>query len=99
MNIYVGNLAWKTRGKELKELFENFGAVERAFIVREKKSRRSKGYGFVEMESEEAARAAIENLNETEFLGRVIVVNEAVLKEEEASANTPAGSEDENKEE
>ena len=82
MNIYIGNLAWKTRRKELKELFENFGEVTNAFIVRDKKTRRSRGFGFVEMAEEEEARQAIEKLNNTVFLERTIVVNEALPKDE-----------------
>jgi RNA recognition motif-containing protein len=77
MNIYVGNLAWKAKKQDLIDLFEHFGPVTRAFIVRDKRTRRSKGFGFVEMDSEEAAKAAIEALNNTVFLERAIVVNEA----------------------
>ena len=83
MNIYVGNLAWKTKRKELKELFENFGEVINAFIVRDKKSRRSRGFGFVEMSEDDDARIAIEKLNNTVFLDRTIIVNEAREKDEE----------------
>lgn len=82
MNIYVGNLAWKTRQKELKELFENFGEVNNAFIVRDKATRRSRGFGFVEMAEEQHAREAIEKLNNTVFLDRTIIVNEAIPKDE-----------------
>lgn len=77
MNIYVGNLAWKTRNEELKELFENFGQVEKAFIVRDRNTKKSRGFGFVEMPNEDEAKAAIENLDNTVFLERTIVVNEA----------------------
>jgi RNA recognition motif-containing protein len=83
MNIYVGNLAWKTKRKELKELFENFGEVTNAFIVRDKKTRRSRGFGFVEMSEDEDALVAIEKLNNTVFLERTIIVNEARPKDEE----------------
>ncbi len=82
MNIYVGNLAWKTKRKELEELFENFGEVTNAFIVRDKKTRRSRGFGFVEMADREEALEAIEKLNNTVFLDRTIIVNEARPKEE-----------------
>ncbi|MEX0686304.1 MAG: hypothetical protein WD267_00280 [Balneolales bacterium] len=82
MDIYIGNLAWKTKRSELQELFENFGEVTKAFIVRDRKTRRSKGFGFVEMTDKEAAAAAIEALNNTEFLDRTIVVNEAKPKAE-----------------
>ncbi len=82
MNIYVGNLAWKTKRKELKELFENFGEVTNAFIVRDKDTRRSRGFGFVEMSEDDEAQVAIEKLNNTVFLERTIIVNEARPKDE-----------------
>ncbi len=77
MNIYVGNLAWKANNQELKELFEHFGAVDKAVIIRDRKTKRSRGFGFVEMPDEGDAEAAIENLNNTVFMERTIVVNEA----------------------
>jgi RNA recognition motif-containing protein len=77
MNIYVGNLAWKAKKQDLIDLFEHFGTVSRAFIVRDKRTRRSKGFGFVEMDDEDGAKAAIEALNNTVFLERAILVNEA----------------------
>ncbi|MEX0929196.1 MAG: hypothetical protein WDZ53_07295 [Balneolales bacterium] len=80
MDIYIGNLAWKSKRSELQELFENFGEVTKAFIVRDRKTRRSKGFGFVEMAEKKAAMAAIEALNNTEFLDRTIIVNEAKPK-------------------
>jgi RNA recognition motif-containing protein len=91
MNIYVGNLAWKTRQKELKELFENFGEVNSAFIVRDKVTRRSRGFGFVEMAEEKDALQAIEKLNNTVFLDRTIIVNEALPRDDE---NDDASAED-----
>lgn len=89
MNIYVGNLAWKTRQKELRELFENFGEVTNAFIVRDKKTRRSRGFGFVEMANKSDALEAIEKLNNTVFHDRTISVNEAIPKEESDSRPRP----------
>lgn len=83
MNIYVGNLAWKARKQDLIELFEHFGSVTRAFIVRDKRTRRSKGFGFVEMDEEDSAKAAIEALNNTVFLERAIIVNEANPRKDE----------------
>lgn len=83
MNIYVGNLAWKAKKQDLTELFEHFGEVTRAFIVRDRRSRRSKGFGFVEMPDEQAALAAIEALNNTVFLERAIMVNEANPRRED----------------
>lgn len=103
MNIYVGNLAWETKRKELKELFENFGEVTNAFIVRDKKTRRSRGFGFVEMAVDEEAKEAIEKLNNTVFLERTIIVNEARPKngdadsgeQPSASGSSNAGGDDE----
>ena len=91
MNIYVGNLAWKTKRKELKELFENFGEVTNAFIVRDKETRRSRGFGFVEMAVDEEAQEAIDKLNNTVFLERTIIVNEARPKDDspEEERNEP----------
>lgn len=77
MNIYVGNLAWKVKKQDLEELFVHFGEVSRSFVVRDKASRRSKGYAFVEMPNEEEGRAAIEHLNNTVFMDRALIVNEA----------------------
>ena len=97
MNIYVGNLAWKTRQNELKELFENFGEVTNAFIVRDKVTRRSRGFGFVEMAEENDARQAIEKLNNTVFLDRTIIVNEALPKEDDGNAGDSDNASDEQK--
>ena len=83
MNIYVGNLAWKARKQDLIDLFEHFGTVSRAFIVRDKRTRRSKGFGFVEMDDDDSAKAAIEALNNTVFLERAIIVNEANPRKDE----------------
>ena len=83
MNIYVGNLAWKARKQDLIDLFEHFGTVSRAFIVRDKRTRRSKGFGFVEMDDDDSAKAAIEALNNTVFLERAILVNEANPRKDE----------------
>lgn len=83
MNIYVGNLAWKARRKELIDLFEHFGEVTNAFIVRDKKTRKSRGFAFIEMAVEEDAQMAIEKLNNTVFLERTIIVNEARPKEDD----------------
>lgn len=77
MNIYVGNLAWRANNQGLQELFEHFGAVDKAVIIRDRKTKRSRGFGFVEMQNDEEAQAAIENLNNTVFMERTIIVNEA----------------------
>lgn len=87
MNIYVGNLAWKATEQDLETLFAYFGEVKEAVIIRERKTGRSKGFGFVELEDEQQARIAIEKLNNTVFLERTLVVNEARPKSDNNESN------------
>lgn len=77
MNIYVGNLDYKVDENDLEGLFEEFGAVSSAKIITDKYSGRSKGFGFVTMENQEDAMQAIEELHESEYKNREMVVNEA----------------------
>jgi len=77
MNIYVGNLSWSMSDQELNDLFTPYGEVTSAKILKDKMSGRSKGFGFVEMPDDEAAKSAIANLNETEVQGRKLIVNES----------------------
>lgn len=77
MNIYVGNLSWSMTDEDLTNLFSQYGQVTSGKILKDKMSGRSKGFGFVEMEDDEAARTAIANLNETEVMGRKLIVNES----------------------
>lgn len=83
MNIYVGNLSWNTTGDDLDKLFSQYGEVSSAKIVTDKfNNNRSKGFGFVEMSDDTAAREAISQLHETELDGRKIVVNESAPRKE-----------------
>ena len=75
--LYVGNLPYQANEDSLKELFAEAGTVNSASIIMDKFSGRSKGFGFVEMSSEEEAKKAIELLNGKDMEGRNIVVNEA----------------------
>ena len=77
MNIYVGNLSWAMTDEDLNSLFSQYGTVTSAKILKEKNTGRSKGFGFVEMEDEEAAKTAIATLNENEVQGRKLIVNES----------------------
>lgn len=77
MNIYVGNLSWSMTDDDLNNLFSQYGAVTSAKILKEKNTGRSKGFGFVEMEDDEAAKTAIATLNESEVQGRKLIVNES----------------------
>ena len=80
--IYVGNLSYNTTESELESLFGAHGSVQSAQIISDKMTGRSKGYGFVEMSSDEEAQAAIAALNGQEVDGRTLTVNEAKPKED-----------------
>jgi RNA recognition motif-containing protein len=77
VNIYVGNLAYAVTEDDLRVAFEAYGAVDRASVVTDRMTGRSKGFGFVEMPNEPEARKAIAELNETALKGRNVMVNEA----------------------
>ena len=77
MNIYVGNLSYDMTEDDLRRAFEEFGTVESVKIIMDRYSGRSKGFGFVEMPSDEEAKKAIEGLNGKSLMGREIRVNEA----------------------
>ncbi len=75
--LYVGSISFQATENELKDIFSEIGEVESVKIISDTYTGRSKGFGFVEMVSEEDAHKAIESLNGTTFLNRPIVVNEA----------------------
>ena len=81
--LFVGSLPWAVNDEGLKEVFTPYGNVVSAIVVKDRRSGRSKGYGFVEMEKDSEAKAAIDALNGSELNGRNIVVNEAKPKEKE----------------
>lgn len=81
MKIYVGNLPFEAREDELRELFTPFGAVGTASVIVDPQRGRSRGFGFVEMEDQGQARAAVAGLNGTSLGGRTITVNEAKPRE------------------
>lgn len=75
--LFVGNLSFSTEERTLQDLFAQAGPVDSVRVMRDQATGRSRGFGFVEMASEDAARAAIQQFNETELDGRRIAVNEA----------------------
>ena len=91
MNIYVGNLSWTMTDEDLTNLFTEFGTVTSGKILKDKMNGRSKGFGFVEMEDDEAAKAAIAGLNETEVMGRKLIVNESQPRQEGEYKKRPGG--------
>ena len=79
--LYVGNLSFTTDEGSLSDLFEQFGEVSTCKIIKDRDSGRSKGFGFIEMSSSEAAQKAISNLDGSDFDGRNLKVNEAKPQE------------------
>jgi len=77
MNIYVGNISFKATEEDMTELFSEFGEVLSARIMTDRETGRSRGFGFVEMSEAEEGQSAIQNLDNTEWMGRTIVVNMA----------------------
>jgi len=75
--IYVGNLPWSTTSADLEAIFAEHGAVQSAEVISDRETGRSRGFGFVEMESDEGMQAAISALNGHEMNGRPLTVNEA----------------------
>ena len=82
VNIYVGNLSYETSENDLRNMFEAYGKVDRASLVMDRMTGRSKGFGFVEMPNDAEGQAAIKALNEMETGGRKMMVNVAKPKED-----------------
>ena len=82
MRLYVGNLAYSVTNQTLEQLFSEFGQVKDATVVQDRDTGRSKGFGFVEMNDNSQAQAAIQALNLKEVDGRCLTVNEARPREE-----------------
>lgn len=80
--LYVGNLPWSIDSQRLEEIFSEFGTVEDAFVLTDRETRRSRGFGFVTFSSEEEANAAIEAMHGKDLEGRDLVVNVAKPREE-----------------
>jgi RNA recognition motif-containing protein len=83
--LYVGNLSYETTEDELQKLFVEFGSVVSVAIITDRSSGRSKGFGFVEMETEQAAQEAVERLNNYELNQRTLTVSEARPPRERSS--------------
>jgi RNA recognition motif-containing protein len=75
--LYVGGLPYSVTDVQLEELFSQHGQVRSARVITDKFTGRSRGFGFVELDSEEEAKKAMEALNETQLEGRSLIVNEA----------------------
>ena len=91
-NIYVGNLSWNCSQDDLLELFGQHGQVARAQVVTDRETGRSRGFGFIEMASDNEAATAITALNGANFQGRPLTVNEARPREQRPAAGGGSGS-------
>jgi RNA recognition motif-containing protein len=91
MNIYVSNIPFKLEENQLNELFTEFGEVSSAKIIVDKFTRRSKGFGFVEMPNDDEAQAALAGLNGKEVLGLALRVSEARPRTESAGHSGGGG--------
>jgi RNA recognition motif-containing protein len=80
--LFIGSLAWATNDDSLKDFFSQAGTVVSASVIMDRETNRSKGFGFVEMSSDDEAKKAIDELNGKDLDGRAIVVSEARPREE-----------------
>jgi RNA recognition motif-containing protein len=91
MNIYVSNLGFNVQDEDLKEFFTPFGEVSSAKIINDRETGRSRGFGFVEMSDDTAAKKAIAELNDASVEGRTIKVMEAKPKEDRPARSNNGG--------
>lgn len=89
--LYVGNLSYGVSSSELEELFRAFGTVASAQVIEDRETGRSKGFGFVEMGSDDEAQAAVRGLNGQNHQGRPLTVNEARPREERGGGGGGGG--------
>ena len=82
INIYVGNLPWGFTDEDLRERFGAHGQVDKAFVIKDRETDRSRGFGFVEMTNEDEGLAAIEAEHEADCDGRKLTVNKAKPRED-----------------
>ena len=87
MKLYVGNLAFETTSNDLQTLFAQAGTVESVNLIEDRETGRSRGFGFVEMQTKEEGAAAIQKFNGQEVAGRSLKVNEAKPRENRGNGN------------
>lgn len=92
MNIFVGNLNYQASETELESLFAEFGTVNSVKIIKDHETGRAKGFAFIEMENEEEAEEAIQNLHESDFKQRAIIVNKARPREKSGGFSRAGGN-------
>ncbi len=92
MKIYVGNLSYSVDSEDLRAAFAEFGTVDSAEVIVDRNTSRSRGFGFVEMNNDEEAKAAIEGLNGKDLDGRPLNVNEARPRRNDSGREGGSGS-------
>lgn len=80
MNMYVGNLNYRIKESDLRDVMEEYGTVASVKLITDRETRRSKGFAFVEMPNDDEAKNVIKELNGAEYEGRPMVVKEAIAK-------------------
>ena len=80
MNMYIGNLSYRVKEADLRQVMEEYGTVDSVKLIIDRDTRKSKGFAFVEMPDDAEAAKAIEQLNGAEYVGRSMVVKEALPK-------------------
>jgi RNA recognition motif-containing protein len=89
--LYCGNLGYNVASSDLEQMFSAYGTVKSAEVINDRDTGRSKGFGFVEMQSDQEAQAAISGINGTEHDGRALTVNEAKPREERSGGGSRGG--------
>ena len=92
MNIFISNLSFRVNDEDLKQLFETYGEISSAKVITDKYTGKSRGFGFVEMSTEESAKKAIEELDRAEYDGKVITVSIAKPKTESRPRTNGGGN-------
>ena len=92
--LYVGNLSYDTSDSDLQKMFEEYGTVQSAQVIMDRDTGRSKGFGFVEMGSDQEAQAAINGLSGKEVGGRALTVNEARPRDDRGGGRPGGGGRD-----
>jgi cold-inducible RNA-binding protein len=90
--LYVGNLAFETSSNDLQTLFAQAGTVESVSVIEDRETGRSRGFGFVEMQTKEEGAAAIQQFNGKDLGGRTLKVNEAKAREDRGAGGRNGGS-------
>ena len=89
--LYVGNLSYDIDNEQLEDLFASYGTVRSAQVIQDRDTGTSKGFGFVEMADDNAAREAIASLNQKDVGGRALTVNEARPREDRSGSGSRGG--------